>query len=80
MTPVLGGLALAIGVLLLALHSRKLVSVVAAAWSGEALEGAAGQAKGDRTQLIAIAIARSVFWLAAALLLMGWGVIRLGFA
>lgn len=80
MNAVLGALALGIGVLLLALHSRKLVSVVAAAWSGEPLDGAAGDAKQNRGQLIVVAVGRSVFWLAASLLLMGWGLIRLGLA
>ena len=80
MNAVLGALALLIGVLLLALHSKKLVSVVAAAWSEEPLDGAYGDAKNNRGQVIAVAIGRSVFWLAAALVLMGWGLIRLGLA
>ncbi|MFN3868273.1 MAG: hypothetical protein ACK4MF_04325 [Hyphomicrobiaceae bacterium] len=80
MNALLGALALVIGVLLLALHSKRLVAVVAAAWSRGQRDGASGGVAQNRPPLVVFAIARSVFWLAAALVLMGWGMIRLGLA
>ncbi|MBX9716461.1 MAG: hypothetical protein K2X42_07705, partial [Burkholderiaceae bacterium] len=63
MNVVLGALALAIGVLLLLLHSKKLVSVVVAPWSGGDRDRALGDAGEYKAQLVAFAIVRSVVWL-----------------
>ncbi len=79
MNVVLGARAPAIGVMLL-LHSKKLVSVVVAPWSGWDRDRALGDAGKYKAQLVASAIVRSVVWLSIALVLMGWGSIRLGFA
>ena len=76
MNVVLGALALAIGVMLLLLHSKKLVAV--AAWSGGDGDERLGDAREHQQQLVAFAIVRSVVWLAIAMVLMGWGLNRLG--